>query len=179
MQVRLNKKNDDYNAEMYGNMLAAVLKEIIIVCLLPKWLMAQIWIAEKVLRFSIWMVSGQIINCILGKITQITWVEFLFVCLFELCFFFIVQNYSHTVFFLSRMLRFFRKVVNEKRDSRFPCQFPFLQHANTIEWHAHDIIVSQKMCKMLHGLESLQFEFQIEEVSRIWFWWIVWLVGFK
>lgn len=177
----MNKKSDNYKAEVYGNMPAAVLKEIIIVCLLPKWLMAQIWIAEKVSRFSIRMVSGQIINCILGKITQITWVEFLFV--FFVClgcvFFFIVQNYSHTVFFSTRMLRFFSKEVNEKRDSRFPCQPPFLQYANTIEWHAHDIIVSRKMCKMLNGLEFLQFEFQIEEVSRIWFWWIGWMVGFK
>lgn len=38
IQVQLNMKNDDYN----GKMPAAVLKEIIIVCLLPKWLMAQI-----------------------------------------------------------------------------------------------------------------------------------------
>lgn len=104
--------------------------------------------------------------------------SWIFVCLGSV-FFFIVQNYSHTVFFSTRMLRFFSKEVNEKRDSRFPCQPPFLQYANTIEWYAHDIIVSRKMCKMLHGLEFLQFEFRIEEVSRIWFWWIGWLVGFK
>lgn len=163
MQVRLNKKNDDYNAEMYGNMLAAVLKEIIIVCLLPKWLMAQIWIAEKVLRFSIWMVSGQIINCILGKITQITWVEFLFVCLFELCFFFIVQNYSHTVFFLSRMLRFFRKVVNEKRDSRFPCQFPFLQHANTMNGMLMTLLYHKKCVKCSTDLRVYNSNFKLKK----------------
>lgn len=110
---------------------------------------------------------------------NLSWIFVCFFCLFGLCFFFIVQNYSHTVFSLTRMLRFFSKVVNEKRDSRFPCQPPFLQYANTIEWHAHDIIVSRKMCKMLNGLEFLQFEFQIEEVSRIWFWWIGWMVGFK
>lgn len=92
----MNKKSDNYKAEVYGNMPAAVLKEIIIVCLLPKWLMAQIWIAEKVSRFSIRMVSGQIINCILGKITQITWVEFLFVWV---VFFFSLCKIIHTQFF--------------------------------------------------------------------------------